>query len=137
MTKYVIDASVVLKWFPFGDEKDVITARKWLMDLVKSKAQLIAPTFLLIEVSNILSRKKHLNAKTVIAVINKIKDLPITFIDINQTDLGKLIEIMTKYSLSAYDSIYVYLAVKNECKVLTVDKPIAETKYGIYILDQV
>lgn len=136
MDKYIIDASVVLKWFPFGEEKDVSVSRMWLKKLIDSQSKIYAPTFLLIEVANILYKKKHLAGQSVTEVVEKIKSLPIVFLDISKTEMSKIIGVMTKFEISAYDAIYVYLAVKMNCKVLTVDKPIAKTKYGVYILDQ-
>ncbi|MBI2010281.1 MAG: type II toxin-antitoxin system VapC family toxin [Candidatus Chisholmbacteria bacterium] len=61
MPEFVIDASVVLKWFSAQREKDVRQARQIYQLLKDEKITLLAPPFLLVETLNILAKKKHIS----------------------------------------------------------------------------
>ena len=52
---YVIDASVVIKWFSESNEDDLIKAELLRNDYLDRKIYLIAPDILISEISNALS----------------------------------------------------------------------------------
>ena len=61
--RIVIDASVVLKWFDLADEEGRELARRVYSDIVEGKVKAAAPEFLMVEVVNILIRKKKVSGE--------------------------------------------------------------------------
>lgn len=122
MRKIVIDASVVLKWIPGKNEIEVEKAVEIFKAMMKDKLEVYAPTFLLIEVLNILIRKRKLRRDIILESMQKLSSGKIKFIDLDISDLDQIEEMMCKFGLTAYDAIYLNLARIKGCKVLTTDK---------------
>lgn len=128
MPKIVIDASVVLKWIPGHDEESVLEAREVYKMMTGDKLEIFAPTFLLIEVLNILTLKR----KATYALVKKSMELlsqgKIKFIDLVLSDLPQIEETVHKYGLTAYDAIYLNLAKEKGCRLLTVDQDLLKIR---------
>ena len=117
MKRVVVDASVAVKWFLSEDH-----SREALL-LLESAYERIAPEFIAIEVASVL-RKRFLAKK-------------ITNADGEQTLVDLLRLVGTKYTAhlvprafqmaithgcSAYDALYVALAVDEGCQLVTADR---------------
>lgn len=119
--KMVVDASVALKWIPGPKEEKVKEARKIYQKIADRKIEGWAPSFLALEILNILIRKRKANpelaVKGVETVLQKLK-----IKDLNVEKLPQWKELMKKYGVSGYDSLYLQLADELGCKVLSCDK---------------
>lgn len=118
MTAYVIDASVILKWF-IPEEHSEPALR-----LKHTDARLHAPGFLILEIGNVLAKKRrrdeisHAEAEDIwwafrLAPIHRHADDTLV---LAAFDLAHL----TKQSL--YDSLYLALAMKLDLPFLTADR---------------
>ncbi len=118
MTAYVIDASVILKWFVPEEHSEPA------LRLKHTDARLHAPAFLTLEVGNVLSKKRHRGELTALdaediwrafrrAPVRRHADEPLV---LAAFDLAHL----TKQSL--YDSLYLALAMKLDLPFLTADR---------------
>src|SRR5579859_1765892 len=76
----VIDTNIVIKWFSFPNEEKVSEARKIYKQITEEIIQVYAPSFLTIELSNILFRKKHLPDKAIQEILKKVLNCGIIFI---------------------------------------------------------
>lgn len=118
MKPYVVDASVILKWFV--PEKHSESALR----LKESPARLHAPAFLTLEVGNVLSKRRRRGEITepeAEEIWRAFRRAPIhrhldDALVLAAFDLAHL----TKQSL--YDSLYLTLAVKLEMPFLTADR---------------
>lgn len=126
--RIVIDASVVLKWIPGHDEEAVLEAREVYKMMMGDKLEIFAPTFLLIEVLNILTLKRKAKYSLVKKNIELLSQGKIKFIGLDVSDLPQIEEIVHKYGLTAYDAIYLNLARAKTCKLLTADKKLLKIK---------
>ena len=128
MLRIVIDSSVVLKWIPGEDEELVSEARQVYKLMTGDKLEIFAPTFLLIEVLNILIKKRKANYILVKKDIDRLSQGKIKFIELVVADLQQIEEIVYKYGLTAYDAIYLNLARIKGCKLLTTDKELLKVR---------
>ena len=123
----VVDASVALKWIPGPKEERVKEARKIYQKIADRKIEGWAPSFLALEMLNILIRKRKadpdLAVKGVEAVLSKLK-----IRDLNVEKLPQWKELMERYEVSGYDSLYLQLADELGCKVVSCDKKLTDIK---------
>lgn len=118
--KYVVDASVVIKWFSIQSEPHIQEADRLVSLLGENKIILLAPDFLLLEISNVLMRAKGWSGEQVCAGIEKLYELGIHIIGFNIQILNESLAVAHKYRLSVYDALYIGLA-KLEKAVLISD----------------
>lgn len=121
MLKIIIDASVVLKWIPCEDEELVSEARHIYKMMMDDKLEIYAPTFLLVEVLNILTRKRKAKYSLVKKNIELLRNGKISLVDLDTYNFAGLMDIVYKYKTTAYDALYCYLAQNKKCKLLTFD----------------
>lgn len=88
--------------------------------LKKSEAEFISPEMILIECASYFVRVLHHDKETVYEHLEKIQE----FVDIqgNYTKLEHIVDVICKYKTRGADSLYLRLAHKNDCKLLTCDK---------------
>lgn len=122
MHKVVIDASVVLKWIPGKNEEEVEKAVEIFKLMMKDVLEIVAPTFLLVEVLNILVRKRKLRRDIIVKSLHELRISKIKYADMDNSEIEKLEQIMSNKNVSAYDAQYLLLAQKAKCKLLTFDK---------------
>lgn len=117
MTTYVVDASVAVKWFV--DEVHSELARK----LIGLDVDRRAPDFLLVEVANTMLKKVRAgdvaaaNARGALSRVGRSVQLAPTA-ELVPTAL----ELAMEHGRSIYDSLYVALAVREGCRLVTADR---------------
>lgn len=119
----VIDASVALKW-QFRDEVETGQAIKILSDFVDGKIELISPTLFAYEIVNaihIAVVRKRISEKEGRAAVNDILAMEIKLHDFAEL-AGSTFNLAQGYKISAYDSAYLSLAVKQGCVMYTADR---------------
>ncbi len=122
MPELIIDASVALKWFPPKGESSIEEALGIWDSIQLKKLKAYAPTFMLVEVANVLARKKKVEAIVFSSVLKKLASSKIVFVDLKKDDLSKLGSLVNKYGLTAYDAQYLLLARQLKCKLVSYDE---------------
>lgn len=122
MDKIVIDASIVVKLFSASKEEHIELAQRLYTEIKENRLNVIAPDFLLIEVTNILLKKKHGHLVEVKEFIRKIYTSGIHFFPFDLRETNRLIRAMNMHHVSAYDGFYVVLAQQERCAIVTSDK---------------
>lgn len=122
LDKYVVDASVVLRWL-LPDEKD-LGSSEFFGRAKSGKIQILVPEILLYEVLNgiksaLISRR--LNKQQADGAVKTFMALEIGWQD-QKNDSARVMAIALKYNLSIYDAAYVALAKKLKVKLLSLDK---------------
>lgn len=133
---FVIDSSVVVKWLSPENEKGVESSARIYEQLQFGIIKLYAPTFLLAEVANILFWKKKLMGKGIGTFVQKLTQSGINFSDLNVDIMPEIIDLMASQKVSAYDSIFLQMAKKLNCKLISDDKKLIEIKDLVLGLDQ-
>lgn len=118
MTAYVIDASVILKWF-IPEEHSERALR-----LKDSDARLHAPAFLTLEVGNVLSKKRRrgeLAAQDVEDIWRAFRRAPLRR-HADETLVLAAFDLAQSTKQSLYDSLYLALAMELNLPFLTADR---------------
>jgi predicted nucleic acid-binding protein len=125
VNRFVVDASVVLKWF-LRDEVDGPPALAILDGFLTGALDLIAPALLEFEVVNglrIAGKRGRISGESVKAAARAFLDLGIQFVPLSFY-AEKTLDLAEKCDLSAYDASYLALAADSEIDLLTADEKI-------------
>lgn len=117
--KFVVDASVVVKWFAHEDR--TVEARLVLNRIIDADVLVYAPELLFYEVANALWKGKRLDKKALMASLETLSDCGIKFEQLNMPLTQTTIDFMVQYDLTFYDAIYVALANTLQIPLLTED----------------
>ena len=117
MNRFVVDASVAIKWyFPenYTEEAE---------QLLKSGNELFAPDLLFSEIGNILWKRvtaSECSRNTAFAILRELQS---HFLQIWEGFIlsDEAFDIACRTKRSFYDSLYVALAVKTDCQMVTAD----------------
>jgi len=126
VTLWVIDASVVIKWFV--PEGDFAAARA----MRTTETRLAAPDLLFAEISNILwklVRRGEMAAPRAMEISEEIAGSPfVTFT--NQSLAKDALDLAVATGLSAYDASYVALAMRIDKIFITADQKLVHKIRG-------
>jgi predicted nucleic acid-binding protein len=119
VTAFVADASVVCSWI-LPDERHPIADAAFAR-LQTSEA--IAPQLLWYEVRNVLMvayRHQRISFDLVLEGLAKLRKLNISTVAVE--DDGVILDLATRYQLSAYDAAYLALSLEENLELATLDK---------------
>lgn len=120
--KLVVDSSVVIKWFiPQNYSQE---ANQILSAYETNKLTLIAPDLIYAEMGNIIwkiQRFQSLNDKDAQNILNLFQKIPLKIISAQEL-LKDAYEFAIKYQRSVYDSLYVVLSLKENCRFVCADE---------------
>lgn len=131
MTKLVIDASVVLKWF-LKDEKYGERALALLDRFVRGELDLAAPSLMVYEVINglvVAQRKGRIAEEKVLSSISGFLNLGITFVDVAGLE-ARVLHFCRVYDRSAYDASYLAIAEQQSLALVTGDERLYNSTKG-------
>ncbi len=118
MTRWVIDASVLVKWvLPEPGTEFALRLRE-------TPHQLLAPDLVWSETANVLWKKVQRNELSAEQADQRLRALlaaPIT-VTRSRTLLPLALEIAVSTARTVYDSLYISLAVRKRCKLVTDDR---------------
>jgi predicted nucleic acid-binding protein len=127
---FVADSSFVLSLL-LPDEQTLPKANKSLKVLLNPKNKILCPSLLEYEVGNGI-RSAYLSKRILEQSISKLIDnfhsLPLRIVKV---DLRKTLEVSVKSGISVYDATYVYLAMTQKAKLLTLDRKLE--KAGVQV----
>lgn len=118
----VVDASVVVKWFVA--EPGHVEA----LALLKSKARLFAPDFMLAEVANVLRRKFKRGELSEVQWREVVDTLPLYFDELfaSASLMTKAVDIALKLDHSVYDCLYVAAASARSLVLISADRVLVD-----------
>ena len=118
MKKYVVDASVAVKWFIPEIHTDAA------LRLLKEERELIAPDLFLPEFANVLWKKIRRNELSEVDardILNALSTVPIQLHSAS-TLVNPAFEIARALDRTVYDSLYIALAESEVCELVTADQ---------------
>lgn len=122
----VIDANTILRIFDSGE--GATRAHLLVKQIQKGSIVAHAPSFLLIEVLNVLMKKKKYSKEDAREFISTIEHIGIQFIDISCERIGDLLDCAYSYNITPYDAQYVLLTSDLSCVLITQDKELLAIK---------
>ena len=119
--KYIIDTSVVFKWYYKKNEEDLDKAETLYDLIISNDGILLAPELLIYEILNILRLKEEIHNDMVDLIISEIYDTLI-ILAMDKDLLKNAFSYSRDMDISFYDSIYIALSKKYEASLITADK---------------
>ncbi|GAX38733.1 type II toxin-antitoxin system VapC family toxin [Nodularia sp. NIES-3585] len=118
MSKYVLDASVAIKWFVPEVHSDA--ARR----LLASNHTFLVPDFFFAEVANVLWKRVRRGEDTVENARQTLADLNAFPVEVclSQPLMLLALDIALENDRAVYDCFYLALAVTQQCQMVTADE---------------
>ena len=120
---FIIDASVVIKWFI--EEEDSIKAILLKNEHIQGKTILIAPDLLIYEVANVLMISKIFTPSEIKKCLQDLYELEIDLITPSIDIILTATELAIDKGISIYDASYIALAKELDAKFITADEKLA------------
>jgi len=130
--KYVIDASVALKWVL--TEPDSPKAISLRADFRNQIHELLAPDVFTVEVAHALTRAERkglIKTPQAIRLLADVLSTPIPMVHFRPL-LSRAISISSALRCGVYDCIYVALAEQENCELITADDKLVKTLGTIF-----
>lgn len=121
MSVYVVDTSVVVKWFNDRNEQDMPQARALLRDAVDYRITLFTSDLLLYELANALALGKRIVPGVVRSVIERLGETPVAFVNHSPAIFELAADFAQRYKISVYDSVYVAVAAEIDATLVTAN----------------
>jgi len=121
MEAYVVDTSIVVKWFNQQNESRVEIAHQIYNNMLDNLIVLIVPSLLPIELINVLKKGKNMPIAAIKKSVHDLFSLPLVIKEQSQIILEHTAEFMDKYQIAAYDALFVATAKNENCKLISDD----------------
>ena len=129
---YVVDASVIAKWvLPIETYQE--NAFKLKQDQVSGTANLFAPSFLILEVTNALWKAvklKRLTEEDAQEALKTLGDTIITLYELDWRQASEVLDLACELDIAIYDAAYVFLSNKIKSQFITSDTKLYEKAKG-------
>lgn len=118
MTRYVVDASVAIKWFVPENYSE------YADHLLNNNYNLLAPALLIAEVCNILWKKIRLGQISLAEGQQALAEFQATNLQIFELEplLQNAFNLANQTGRTAYDCFYLALAIQQQCQMVTADE---------------
>lgn len=137
--KFVLDASVVIKWYYFENELDLEIADYIHEKVVEDEIIIASPDLMIYEVLNFFIFKLKIPYKKIADILSELNDI----IFIINTDISiqkKAFEISRKIKKPIYGSLYLALSQSLDCPLITADNKLkleaAKENYPVFLLQE-
>lgn len=123
MKRFVVDASVAIKWYL--PEALAEQADRFLEEAAAAGSRLLAPDLIVAELGNIIWKKhrlKELSVQDARQILAQILDVFPVQICSSMPLLEPAWEIAQVYERSVYDALYVALAERSDAVLVTADR---------------
>lgn len=135
MPTYVLDTSVVIKWFNQKNELHTKQAQNIFADLQAEKINILVPNLLLVELLNVLMIGKKISIEEANLAVKTLFVSTIDIVEVNLPVLLQTSQLMKQYDLTSYDAYFLALAQYEECKLISDDqKAHGQIKDGTVIM---
>ena len=128
MTSVVVDASVAVKWcLPSQREELVAEAEELLASSRRDEVRFLVPDLFWVELANALwkaVRRNEISPDNAAAAIAFVRDLDITTIP-SFNLVPDALQFAIGHGRTAYDSLYIALAVESKAPLITADERLA------------
>lgn len=120
MEKIVVDTSVAIKWFVSEPKsKEAIGV---FNQHNKKKIKIVVPDIIRLELINGLFYSYHFKSYQLKEVLTSLKSANLDLVSIDKIDLNSVTDLMEEYNIASYDGLFIALAQKLDCPLVTNDK---------------
>ena len=129
LDKIVIDSSVAIKWFIAQDYS--LEANKILDTYQAQQITLIAPDLIYAEIGNIvwkIQRFQGLTNHEAEMILDLFQQIQLKIFPADEL-LKDAYQFAVNYQRTVYDSVYVVLSIRENCKFITADEKLYNAIY--------
>jgi len=130
MKRYVLDTSVVMKWFSEHNEGDLDKALALRRGILEGAYAVVVPDLLLYELANALRHNPNLNAGDVNHAVQSVLDMGFDIRAVESATMERSIELAFKFKITVYDAYFLSLAQTESRPLLTADYRMVERVKG-------
>lgn len=130
MKTYILDTSVVVKWFSGYIEDNNDTALRLRQNILQGEYAVIVPDLLFYEFANALRYNARFHVKDVHDAVKSVADMGFHVKGIEPDTLARAIEIAYKYNVTVYDTYFFALAQIENKPMITADYRFVERMKG-------
>ncbi|MCL4386239.1 MAG: type II toxin-antitoxin system VapC family toxin [Cyanobacteria bacterium] len=123
--KFIIDSSVVIKWFYEKNEENLEQANFFFNKSKNGYDIIVAPDLLIYEILNFFKTKKEIPDDDVYTILNEINNT-VSIYGIGNNLFKKAFKIARANDITIYDSIYISLSEELEIPFITADLKLYE-----------
>ena len=131
MNEFVLDTSVILKWFSNVGESDLDQALHLREELLNGSVLFTVPELLFYEMANALRYNPAFSSKDVEAAVNSVLEMGLEVRTVEQETLAEAINLAFKYSSTVYDTYFLALSRKEGKALITADYRFTEKLKGV------
>ncbi len=132
--EYVLESSVVVKWFSPHDEEHRSKALSLLNLYKDEKIDLYIPELAICEVSNALRYNKNFSEGEVIGILKFLMNLELSIVNLTQDIVSKSLEISYEDNITVYDAIFIGLSNVLKIPLITANPKHFKAKTGRNII---
>jgi predicted nucleic acid-binding protein len=122
--RVVLDASVALAFLT--QEAGSEAASDAIAGWQASETEMLVPSHFWLEVTNMLGRRAGVGPQEVIAMFVDLDELAPTTVELDRPLLLLALDQMLRFGLTAYDAIYLALALSTGSRLATLDRRLAQ-----------
>jgi len=126
MKGFVLDTSVVLKWFSELGENDLSQAIQLRQALLDGSVLFTVPELLFYELSNALRYNPSLSSKDVQEALDSVIDMGLVVKGVDKRVMAEAISIAFKYGVTVYDAYFLALSRIERKPLIIADYKFAE-----------
>ena len=126
MKGFVLDTSVVLKWFSEFGENDLPQAIQLRQALLDGSVLFTVPELLFYELSNALRYNPSLSSKDVQEALDSVIDMGLVVKGVDKRVMADAISIAFKYGVTVYDAYFLALSRIERKPLIIADYKFAE-----------
>ena len=117
---YVLDASVLVKWFV--EEPDTPPALSLKTAYLEGTCEVASLDFALLEVANALQRSKGFSAAEITRCCDELYALDLDLVALLPDLLHATVDLAARWNLTVYDAAYLALAKELGAQLITADR---------------
>jgi predicted nucleic acid-binding protein len=121
-TRYVVDTSVVLKWFVQNNEGDWQQARELREAYIQKRCILSCPEFLALELANALKTGRKFTATEINLISESFRGLGLVLETLQWPTLEKAVELAAAHNTAVYDAYFLASAIESSSILVTADE---------------
>ncbi len=121
MKTYVLDTSIIIKWFSEYDEDDLDKALNLRNNILTNKCSIITPDLMLYELANALRYNTQFTDKDVKDAIKSVIDIGLDVRKVEAIVITRAVEIAFKYNVTVYDAYFLALSQTEKKPFITAD----------------
>ena len=119
--EYIVDTSVVLKWFVQSGESDWRQARELRAAYVQKRCTLSCPEFLVLELANALKTGKRFTTAEIKVISESFRALNLALEPLRWSTLEKAVDLANSLNTVVYDSYFLASAIESGNLLVTAD----------------